>query len=53
MRAAQSTLSYGDRISNAPGAETPSRAPALARSTSPSVEARLRAKDARETSATA
>jgi hypothetical protein len=28
LRAPQSTLSYGDRISNAPGARTPSRAPA-------------------------
>jgi hypothetical protein len=28
MRAPQTTLSYGDRISNAPGAKTPSRAPA-------------------------
>jgi hypothetical protein len=28
LRAPQSTLSYGDRISNAPGAKTPSRAPA-------------------------
>jgi hypothetical protein len=27
VRAEQSTLSYGDRISNAPGAKTPSRAP--------------------------
>jgi len=27
VRAEQSTLSYGDRISNAPGARTPSRAP--------------------------
>ncbi len=27
LRAPQSTLSYGDRISNAPGARTPSRAP--------------------------
>jgi hypothetical protein len=28
LREPQSTLSYGDRISNAPGAKTPSRAPA-------------------------
>jgi hypothetical protein len=28
LRLPQSTLSYGDRISNAPGAKTPSRAPA-------------------------
>ncbi len=28
LRAPQSTLNYGDRISNAPGAKTPSRAPA-------------------------
>jgi hypothetical protein len=28
LRAEQSTLNYGDRISNAPGARTPSRAPA-------------------------
>lgn len=28
MRAPQTTLSYGDRISNAPGAKTPSRVPA-------------------------
>jgi hypothetical protein len=27
MRAPQSTLDYGDRISNAPGSKTPSRAP--------------------------
>ncbi len=28
LRAPQDTLNYGDRISNAPGAKTPSRAPA-------------------------
>ena len=28
LRASQTTLNYGDRISNAPGAKTPSRAPA-------------------------
>jgi hypothetical protein len=30
VRSEQTTLNYGDRISNAPGAKTPSRAPALA-----------------------
>jgi hypothetical protein len=35
MRDSQTTLDYGDRISNAPGSQTPSRAPA-AREASPS-----------------
>ena len=35
MRAAQSTLDYGDRISNAPGSKTPSRAPREPRAQAP------------------
>jgi len=35
MRAVQATLDYGDRISNAPGAKTPSRAPAAKASAGP------------------
>ncbi|HKO49657.1 MAG TPA: hypothetical protein VJV79_18135 [Polyangiaceae bacterium] len=34
-RATQSTLDYGDRISNAPGSKTPSRAPAAPKRPSP------------------
>ncbi len=34
-RGLQSTLDYGDRISNAPGSKTPSRAPAAPKSPSP------------------
>jgi hypothetical protein len=35
MRAEQPTLNYGDRISNAPGATTPSQAPKLAPRSTP------------------
>jgi len=35
MRSVQVTLDYGDRISNAPGAKTPSRAPAVTASPAP------------------
>ena len=35
MRAVQSTLDYGDRISNAPGSNTPSRAPLLPQDRAP------------------
>lgn len=35
MRPKQNTLPYGDRISNAPGARSPSRAPAAPRPTAP------------------
>jgi len=35
MRKPQSTIDYGDRISNAPGSKTPSRAPAPAKAKKP------------------